>query len=92
MQLREQLDRIESRVSREIDTRQSTELKYRELEVAHRSLCIANQTLGEKLVETESQLHGECVCGCVGVCVCVVCVFQSLAWSIFPSFLPHYLH
>ncbi len=77
LQLQEQLDRIESRVSREIDTRQSTELKCREVELAHRSLCIANQTLGEKLVETESQLHGVCVWVCVWVCVGVgvgVCV------------------
>ncbi len=50
---------MELRVSKEIETRQSTELKCREMELAHRSLRIANQTLEEELVERESQLQGK---------------------------------
>ena len=58
-QLKEQLDRMELKLSREVESRQAAELKCREVELAHRSLTISHQTLQDELSEASSKLQGE---------------------------------
>ena len=58
-QLRVQMDKMESRMSREIEGRQAAELRRREVEIAQRGLTVSHQQLQEELAELSSQLQSE---------------------------------
>ena len=55
--LQEQLTKMESRLNRETEGRESAELRRRQLEIAHTGLTVSYQHLEEMLSELRSQLQ-----------------------------------
>ena len=55
-QLRAQMDKMESRLSREIEGRQVAEHQRREVEITQRGLTVSHQQLQEEVAELRSQL------------------------------------
>ena len=58
-QLRAQLEKMESRLSKEIEARQAAEYRRREVEIAQRGLAVAHQQLQEELADVSTQLQSE---------------------------------
>lgn len=58
-QLRAQMDKMEDRLSKEIEARQAAELRRREVEIAQRGLSASNQQLQEELAQVSLQLQSE---------------------------------
>lgn len=55
--LQDQLTKMESRLNRETEGRESAELRRRELEIAHTGLTVSYQHLEEMMSELRSQLQ-----------------------------------
>ena len=53
------MDRMETRLSKEIEARQAAELRRREVEIAQRALSVSHQQLQEELAQVSSQLQSE---------------------------------
>lgn len=58
-QLRERLDRLETRLGEEVEGKQVAELRVRELEVMMRSVKSANQQLSEERDRLKAQFQAE---------------------------------
>ena len=58
-QLKDQLDKMEGKLGKEIGARQASELKIRELEVSLNTLRLSNQQLASQREELASQLQAE---------------------------------
>ena len=58
-QLRDRLDKLESRLSEEVEGRQVAELKVRELEVKMRTLKLSEQKQSDEVSSLKSQLQAE---------------------------------
>lgn len=58
-QLRDRLDRMETRLTEEVEGRQVAELKVRELEVKMRTVKLSEQKQQEEISGLRSQLHAE---------------------------------
>ena len=58
-QLRSQIDKMEARLSKEIEARQSAEFRRREIEIAQRGLSVSHRQLQEELADANMQLQSE---------------------------------
>ena len=53
------MDKMEDRLSKEIEARQAAELRRREVEIAQRGLSVSHNQLQEELAQVSSQLQSE---------------------------------